>query len=137
MLKQNAIDDAGGCLPNGFVLTHHGGLLKLSLDSKNNALPHFIEGENFGSNLCFVAAAMNTTANIVVKYGKNTCKVLREKVLEKHTKDDVSKIIQISEKKDSGKCQSVVYHYCCGVSQRERKLYDEYVKKRKNFKVTV
>jgi len=93
LLKENAIDDAGGCLPKGFILTSHGGLFKLSLDRKNNALPHFIEGENVDSNLCFVAAAMNTCANIVVKYGKNTCKVLRQKVLEKHTDKDVLEII--------------------------------------------
>ena len=115
------------CLPNGFVLTPHGGLFKLSLDCKNNAMPHFIEGENYGSNLCFVAAAMNTCANIVVKYGKNTCKVLREKALQKHTKDDVLDVIQTSQKSDNSKSKIVVYQSCVNIFQNEKKLYEAYV----------
>ena len=34
-----------------------------------------------------------TSSRIVVKYGKNTCEVLRQKVLEKHKDKDVLEII--------------------------------------------
>lgn len=70
-------DDAGGKVIGGLLLRPYA-LFQLSLDRKDNARPHFVDDGL--SNLHFVALGVNTAANVVGRWGKQTCFHLRERV---------------------------------------------------------
>lgn len=75
-------DDAGGVLSDKLLLQPYS-LFQLSLDRKDNTRPHFV---NDGlSNVYFVALGINTAANIVSRWGGNTCQHLKDKVSESHS----------------------------------------------------
>jgi len=137
LLNKGAIDDAGGRLPNGFILESHGGLFQLSLDRKNNDVPHFIDGHNFTKNIRFVAGAMNTTANIVVHHGPRTCEVLRGKLMQQYTHDEVSTVLQLAHRRthafNNGRIRDVVYGACVNTFHHEKTNYDAYVLKKRTF----
>jgi len=76
MFAKDAMDEAGGILPDGIILRPHGGVFSLGLDRKNNDLPHFIKDQPATSNISITAAGMNTRSNIVLKYGEKTCEFL-------------------------------------------------------------
>ena len=94
LLWPGARDAAGGVLPDGFRCQAHGGLWKLSLDRKNNALPHLLEGvPALGapeSNLGALAAGMNTRSNPVTRWGAATCEMLRAEMAREVTAADVA-----------------------------------------------
>ena len=67
MFAKDAMDEAGGILPNGIVLRRHGGVFSLSLDRKNNDLPHFIKDQPATSNISITASGMNTRCQYCIK----------------------------------------------------------------------
>lgn len=135
MFDDNAIDDAGGRLPNGFVMRVHGGVFRLSLDRKNNNLPHFLKGQKLTSNLHLVAFGVNTSANIVVKYGDKTCEVLRAKVVEQHSREEVERILQRAGRKHVRGTYGhhVLHQTCVVVFAKERINYDRYLTNERKF----
>ena len=97
MFAKDAMDEAGGILPNGIILRPHGGVFSLGLDRKNNDLPHFIKDQPATSNIRMTAAGMNTSANIVLKYGEKTCEFLRNEVNKKHDENKKKKVENTSK----------------------------------------
>lgn len=75
-------DDAGGYLPNGFILHPHA-LFQLSLDRLNTELPHFIDQGRVRANVSFVALGINTCACIVSSFEGDVCRMLRGWVNDK------------------------------------------------------
>ena len=131
MFDKSAIDDAGGRLPNGFVLRTHGGVFALTLDRKNNDHPHFLEGQPVTANLNFVASGMNNRANIVSRYGNKTCEVLRKKVAEQHSAEEVNRILQRARLRDhckNGERFKNTLHVSCNCAfYAEKKYYKKYL----------
>lgn len=100
MIKGPCTDDAGGYLPNGFVLDSHA-LYKLSLDRKDNNRPHFLPNtDNVLENLSLIIIGMNTSTSIVAANREDTCEYVREKVKESRTKtkEDEDKLIELQRK---------------------------------------
>ena len=123
MLKPGFVDDAGGRLHKGLRLPKFSGIHQLSLDRKKNNLAHIILGESITTNLRFVALGMNTQANIVVRYGNETCDNIKEQVKagKMATEDELNYIVneQVMMKcTTANKC----YMSCSGVVTRETKL---------------
>ena len=127
MLTADAIDDAGGNLPDGIILEPYGGVLRLTLDRKDNNLPHFLEGLPVAENIHFVALGMNTSANIVCLHGPDTCKKLRAKVEESKRATPESHDIIVSEQQDA-RCYDENKLYCtsAGVYRKENDFYKQY-----------
>ena len=71
------VDDAGGRVPRLLLRAH--ALFQLSLDRKDNTRPHFVDNATL-DNLRFVALGINTSCNVVSRWGKHTCARLRHKV---------------------------------------------------------
>ena len=91
MLSPRSLDEAGGVLDDGFILRRHGGPLTLSLERRNNDLPHFVKGwpaVGPNSNLRLIAVGLNNAANIICDYGDNTCAFLRGVVSKRVTVPD-------------------------------------------------
>ena len=127
MLTADAIDDAGGNLPDGIILEPYGGVLRLTLDRKDNNLPHFLEGLPVAENIHFVALGMNTSANIVCLHGPDTCKKLRAKVEESKRATPESLDIIVSKQQDA-RCYDENKLYCtsAGVYRKENDFYKQY-----------
>ena len=127
MFTKDAMDEAGGILPNGIVLRYHGGLFSLGLDRKNNDLPHFIKDQPVTSNIYMTASGMNTQINIVLKYGEKTCEFLRNEVNKKHDKNKLKQILNRAEtmSKDNS---NIIYTTCNSAFQHEKKDYKKYLK---------
>ena len=127
-----ATDDAGGRLPNGFVLREHGGVFSLSLDRKDNNRPHFLKEKQATANVNLVARGMNNRASIVGKFGARTCEVLRAKVSYQHSKEEVERVLNSAEAaaKDHN---NFIYQSCMGVYVREKRLLEKYQKKPEDF----
>ena len=128
MLTPGAKDEAGGCLPNGFVLKPHGGVFALGLDRRDNELPHFPkDGTAIGpdSNLRVVVKAINTRANIVVDYGAETCARLRQAMLDPVTDADLNaawlREQDATTRKNNGKkVHNAAYNSCKSSYQRDK-----------------
>jgi hypothetical protein len=123
MLQPGFVDDAGGRLHKGLRLPKFSGIHQLSLDRKKNNLAHIILGESITTNLRFVALGMNTQANIVVRYGNETCDNIKEQVKagKMATEDELNDIVneQVMMKcTTANKC----YKSCSSVVTRETKL---------------
>jgi len=133
MFVKDAMDEAGGILPNGIVLRPHGGVFSLSLDRKNNNLPHFIKDQPATSNISITADGMNTQINIVVEYGEKTCEVLRNEVNKKHDENKVKQILnRASTMRKTNR--NIIYATCKGAFQHEEKDYKKYLKNPEKFK---
>ena len=83
-LREGGRDDAGGCGP--LILREHA-LFKLSLDRKNNDLPHFVAGKPTLANLSLVPHGLNTRANPVGHHGVDFCEVVRAAARETEVED--------------------------------------------------
>jgi hypothetical protein len=83
-LREGGRDNAGGCGP--LLLRKHA-LLKLSLDRKNNDLPHFMAGEPTLANLNLVPLGLNTAANPVGHHGADFCDVVHAAARETEVED--------------------------------------------------
>ena len=126
MFAKDAMDEAGGILPDGIILRRHGGLFSLGLDRKNNDLPHFIKDQPATSNIRMTAAGMNTFANIVLKYGEKTCEFLRNEVNKKHDENKVKQILNRAETMNTD--SNIIYQTCKNAFYREEKDYKKYLK---------
>ena len=127
------MDDAGGILPNGIVLRTHGGLFSLSLDRKNNDLPHFIKDQPVTSNISLIASGMDTRFNIVVEYGEKTCEFLRNEVNKKHDENKVKQILnRASTMRKTNR--NIIYVTCNSAFYKEKKDYKKYLKNPEKFK---
>ncbi len=133
MFIKDAMDEAGGILPNGFVLRSHGGVFSLGLDRKNNDLPHFIKDQPVTSNIRITAVGMNTSSNIVVEYGEKTCEVLRNEVNKKHDENKVKQILNRAETMRKTN-RNIIYKTCNSAFQHEEKDYKKYLKNPEKFK---
>ena len=138
------VDDAGGYLPNGFVLDRHS-LYKLSLDRKDNDRPHFLPNtNNILENLSLIIIGMNTATNIVSIHTENTCDYVREKVEESQqkTKEDEDNLVSSQSKKYNKINNSIAstLYSCCAtlfslkIFSRENKGEYRDKKCRKAFK---
>jgi len=133
MFAKDAMDDAGGIIPNGIVLRRHGGVFSLSLDRKNNDLPHFIKDQPATSNICLIASGMNTRYNIVVEYGEKTCEVLRNEVNKNHDENKVKQILnRVSTMRKTNR--NIIYATCSGSFRHEKYDYKKYQKNPEKFK---
>ena len=117
-------DDAGGYIKGGLHLRRFS-LYKLSADRINNNRPHFIE--NGLGNLYFVSSAINTSCNLVSRYGKNTCSFLRERSRKPITDSEIEIILK-REKKSASKHDgkwviNVVYQSCNNAYSRDGHKY--------------
>jgi hypothetical protein len=127
MLTGPCTDDAGGYLPNGFLLDSHA-LYKLSLDRKDDNRPHFLPNtDNVLENLSLIILGMNTSTSIVGANREDTCNYIRGKVKESRTKtkEDEDKLIE-SQRKTGRKIkrkwvQSTLYSSSCGAFNSKRK----------------
>jgi len=133
MFAKDAMDEAGGILPNGIVLRYHGGVFSLSLDRKNNDLPHFIKDQPATSNISITASGMNTFANIVLKYGEKTCEVLRNEVNKNHDENKLKQILNRASTMRKTR-YNIVYTTCNDAFQHEEKDYKKYLKNPEKFK---
>jgi len=117
-------DDAGGYIKGGLHLRYFS-LYQLSADRINNKRPHFI-GNGLG-NLNFVSSAINTSCNIVSRYGKNTCAFLRERSRKPITDSEIQIILEREKKSNSkhdGKWViNVVYASCHFAWRKDGHLY--------------
>lgn len=112
----DAIDDCGGYLSNGFHFGRHS-ILSLSLDRKNNNLAHFMKDVDITHNLRFICKGFNTHANIVGRYGSETCHILREKIKNGSSARDI-----IEEKRSKSQLRT-----CCkGIWYRRKKSSEEW-----------
>ena len=120
-------DDAGGFVSSGGLKLRAHALFQLSLDRKNNARPHFIG--NSLDNLFFVVLGINTSANIVSRWGSDTCSKLRALVMAQVTEADVEDILQreknnrspslaLASEKTPGK--NVVYASCMAIFHKDK-----------------
>ena len=127
MFAKDAMDEAGGILPNGIILRPHGGVFSLGLDRKNNDLPHFIKDQPATSNISMTAAGMNTSSNIVLKYGEKTCEFLRNEVNKKHDENKVKQILNRASTMRKTK-RNIIYATCNHAFWREENDYKKYLK---------
>ncbi len=117
-------DDAGGYIKGKLHLQSFS-LHKLSADRIDNDRPHFVG--NGLSNINLVSAGINTQCNIVSIYGKDTCKMLRERSKKVITQAEIQVILEREKKSKSkydGKfIKNVVYQSCCNAYKKDGKLY--------------
>jgi hypothetical protein len=132
MLQDNGFDDAGTRLPpDGISLGGHGGVYALSYDRIDNDRPHFIEGEPVTHNLRFIILPFNSSSNMVVDHGKNTCQVFRDSIPTQQEKEqNTTTIITRSKsryyKKDGKRYTHLVYQTCMSAYHYEQKRYKKY-----------
>jgi hypothetical protein len=118
-------DDAGGYIKGKLHLESFS-LHKLSADRIDNDRPHYINNNSL-DNINLVSAGINTRCNIVSIYGKDTCKMLRERSKKVITEAEIQVILE-REKNSGFKCDgkiihNVVYDSCNGAYRRDGKLY--------------
>jgi hypothetical protein len=114
-------DDAGGYIKGKLHLRSYS-LHKLSADRINNDRPHFIG--NGLSNINLVSAGINTRCNIVSIYGKEACKMLRERSKKVITQAEIQVILEREGSKYHKKhIKNVVYASCCNAYKRDGKHY--------------
>jgi hypothetical protein len=114
-------DDAGGYVKGKLHLMPFS-LHKLSADRIDNDRHHFIN--NGLSNINLVSAGINTSCNIVSIYGKDTCKMLRERSEKVITQAEIQAILEREGSKYHKKdIKNVVYDSCCGAYYKDGKLY--------------
>ena len=119
-------DDAGGHVRLEFG-THVWG--QLSLDRVDNDLPHFIRDDDGNvpdvmANIGFVILGINTRASLYSLYGRETCRVLRQKCNEDCTTNDQHAFLDIHKKtrKNRGKKQLPLYVTCMNAQYHDKKL---------------
>lgn len=127
--SMHVFDDAGGFLPNGLLLRSHS-LHQLSHDRIDNDRPHYTMGGT--SNIAFIISGMNTSANIVSRYGKRTRDVLYKRKIVSILEKDQLKILMREKRPTSyeyksdktGKYKSnVVYASISKAYDRDGKKY--------------
>jgi hypothetical protein len=117
-------DDAGGYVKGKLHLESYS-LHKLSADRIDNDRPHFVG--NGLSNINLVSAGINTQCNIVSIYGKDTCKMLRERSKKIITQAEIQVILEREKnsqsKIDGKKKNNVVYQSSYGAYRKDGKLH--------------
>jgi hypothetical protein len=132
MLQDNGFDDAGTRLPpDGISLREHGGIYALSYDRIDNDRPHFLEGEPVTRNLRFIILPFNSSSNMVVEHGKNTCQVFRDSIptqqaTEQNTATIITREKSRTYKKDGKQYMHLVYQTCMHAYHGEQKRYKKY-----------
>ena len=119
MLQPNYMDACGGFCPSGLILQSHGGLFALSLDRKNNDLPHFLPNQPALENLNLIPLALNHNTNPVNHHGTQLCQVLRQKCKETHTKEAIIRIEESQEKTRLKRKMTLLYNKCNSIRGRD------------------
>eukprot|EP00814_Leptocylindrus_danicus_P019720 CAMPEP_0116039832 /NCGR_PEP_ID=MMETSP0321-20121206/23901_1 /TAXON_ID=163516 /ORGANISM="Leptocylindrus danicus var. danicus, Strain B650" /LENGTH=593 /DNA_ID=CAMNT_0003519337 /DNA_START=66 /DNA_END=1844 /DNA_ORIENTATION=- len=99
MHRDESHDEVGGSLPNGIKLGPHSGVWQqISLDRKDNTLPHFdMDNSSYTKNCRIVALCSNHPSNLSVALGPDMCNYIRKNIVKSHSEPNLKDFNNLSQ----------------------------------------